>query len=841
MKPETAERIRTKMRARGIDQEAISEFLHNVRKASGRPAFIPLSQTETPGPDLLVDVTGDAETLDRLETMGARLLKELVVIKLNGGRSTTMGGSVPKGILEAKDGLSYLEIAVSQLQQMNRDLGLNIPLVLMNSFFTHEPTMAVVNRLQANILTLVQGQVPRLLQESLAPLETGTEEDWVPPGHGDLYSALKRSTLLESLLEKGLRWAFVSNIDNLAACPEHWILGLIKHHNLDFLMEVTDRTNADRKGGTPVWHDGRLDLLEIAQVSPEERTTFQDVHRFPFFNTNNIWVNLEALRTALSSGPLDLPVIQNRKHVAGQGVVQIETAMGAALGCFQNSKALKVGRERFFPTKKVSDLFILRSDACVLDSTFRLRRNPSRPDSLPFMPRVFFGEDFLDSPLAMGARFENPSSVSLLRADILEVRGPVFFEQDVTVRGRVEVWGAEEDHYRIPRGTILREGRYPPLVRRDEQGLLLPEPDVYPFELSRMAVEKVWGSSAIGWALPREMANLPPIGELWETFDGHEEGSVILNGTHRLMPLRELVQELGASLIGERLGGDRHRPFPLLIKYLFPSQALSVQVHPNDQYAAKHEQSLGKTEMWIVLSAAHGSYIILGWQPGMDKEELKGKLLRQEFESCLQVVHPQPGDVYFIPAGTVHALGPGVAVLEIQQNSDVTYRLHDWNRRTDDGTLRPLHMQKAMDVLNFDYVSDYRIPPLAVRQDTAECSYLCASRYFAACRWHVREMTKFVSNPSCFWVFNVIGGQGALSWAYEDPIWLEQGSTLLIPATLGEFTIEPSPTITLVQSWVPDLKQDILLPLEKAGFSDAEIMALGGMGLGNDFWTRSAP
>jgi UTP--glucose-1-phosphate uridylyltransferase len=834
MKPETEELIRTRMRTRGIDDEAIREFLRNVRKASSRPAYVPLSQTETPGPDLLVDVTGDMESLNQLETLGTKLLKELVVIKLNGGRSTTMGGSVPKGILEAKDGLSYLEIVVSQLQEMNRELGLNIPLMLMNSFFTHEPTMAIVNRLQANVLPLVQGQVPRLLQESLAPLETGTEEDWVPPGHGDLYSALKRSRLLESLLEKGFRWAFVSNIDNLAACPEPWILGLIKHHDLDFLMEVTDRTNADRKGGTPVWYDGRLDLLEIAQVSPDERVAFQDVHRFPFFNTNNIWVNLEVLQTALSNGPLDLPVIQNRKHVAGEAVLQLETAMGAALGCFHGSKALKVGRERFFPTKKVSDLFILRSDACVLDPMFRLRRNPSRPDSLPFMPRVFFSEDFLDSPLAMGARFKNPSSVSLLRTDILEVRGAVYFEEDITVRGRVEIWGDEQDHYRIPKGTILREGRYPPLVRQDEHGLALPEPEVYPLELSRMAVEKVWGSSAIGWALPREMANLPPIGELWETFDGHDEGSVILNGTHRLKPLRELVQELGASLIGERLTKDVDRPFPLLIKYLFPSQALSVQVHPNDEYAMMHEQSLGKTEMWLVLSAAHGSYIIVGWQPGMGKEELKEKLLRQEFESCMQFIRPSAGDVYFIPAGTVHALGPGVAVLEIQQNSDVTYRLYDWNRMADDGALRPLHIEKALDVLNFDYVSDYRIAPLTVRQDAAECSYLCANRYFAACRWHIREKTNMVSNASCFWVLNVIGGQGSLSWAQEDPIWLEQGATLLIPAALGEFTIEPSSAITFIQSWVPDLNQDILLPLRKAGFADSDIIALGGMGPGND-------
>jgi len=828
MKPGTEDLIWTKMRTRGIQDEAIGFFLHNVRKACIEPAFVPLSDTETPGPGLLVDVTRDTDTQAQLENMGKEFIKELVVIKLNGGRSTTMGGSVPKGILEAKNRLSYLEIVVSQLQQMNRAFESRVPMVLMNSFFTHGPTMDVVGRIQADILTLIQGQVPRLLQDSFHPLETGTDEDWVPPGHGDIYYSLKQSNLLARLLEEGYRWAFISNIDNLAACPEPWILGLMHQQRLDFLMEVTDRTNADRKGGTPVWHDGRLDLLEIAQVSPEERTTFQSVHRFPFFNTNNVWVNLQALWTTLLSGPLDLPVIQNHKTIAGQRVVQIETAMGAALGCFSRSKVLKVGRERFFPTKKVSDLFVLRSDACVLDSMCRLKRNPLRPDSLYFMPQVFFAEDFLDSPLAFDSRFEDASSVSLIGADILDVHGPVFFESDVTIRGRVEIWGSEAGHYRVQRGTILSEGRYPPATIRTESGVSLPERLLYPLELSRMAVEKVWGDSSIGWALPREMTNLPPIGELWETFDGHEEGSVILNGLHRLKPLRELVRELGTSLMGRRFGDNLDFPFPLLIKYLFPAQALSVQVHPDDAYAMQHEHSRGKTEMWLILNVAHGSNIILGWKPGFSEEEIRQRLVRKDFESCLRVIQARPGDVYFIPAGTVHALGAGVSVLEIQQNSDVTYRLHDWNRVQDGGAMRPLHMDKALDVLNFDYVPDYRIGPLAIRHDAAECSYLCACQYFAVCRWHIWGKAGFVSDPSCFWVFNVIGGQGSISWSHGDPIWVEQGSTILIPADLGEFTIEPSRSLVLIQSWVPNVKEDILIPLKQAGFQESAILALGG-------------
>jgi len=828
------ERIRSKMKARGIADAVMDDFVEKVRRASHQPAFVPLSEVETPGPDLLVTLSKDSAWLDRLEDRGMQLLEQLVVIKLNGGRSTTMGGSVPKGILLAKDGLSYLEIVIAQMEALGKEYGLRIPLILMNSFFTHDLSMEIVNRLRVPVMTLLQSQVPRLLQDTFAPLETDTEEDWVPPGHGDLYDSMRHSGLLDRLLSQGYRWAFISNLDNLAACLDPWILGLMDEERIDFLLEVTDRTNADRKGGTPILRDRRLQLLEIAQVKPEERAVFQDIHRFPFFNTNNIWVDLRALSSALSHGAMNLPIIQNRKTVAGQDVVQLETAMGAALGCFGRAKALKVGRGRFFPTKKVSDLFVLQSDACVLDSLFRLRRNPLRPSSLPMMPRVFFSEDFLNSPLAMNDRFDDPGSISLLRADVLDVYGSVHFGANVTIRGRVEIRAGNDDTYHIPRGRILSGGRYPPLARWHGQDAHAAGPDLYPLELSRLAVEKVWGSAAIGWAFSKDMANLPIIGELWETFDGQDEGSVVLNGSHRLKPLRELVSELKAALVGDELTDFVDRSFPLLIKYLFPSQALSVQVHPDDAYATEHENSRGKTEMWLVLNAAHGSFAILGWEEGLSKQDILRKLREGDLHSALRTVHPRPGDVYFIPPGTVHALGPGVSVLEIQQNSDVTYRLYDWNRADDTTIARPLHIEKALDVLDFTHVPEYRITSLRVPCEKGECVYLCACTHFAACRWDLRGKTAFVSDPSRFWVLNVVAGQGSIQWPGGDPLWVEQGSTLLIPAGLGAFSMEPSGPVSLVKSWVPDLWRDIVVPLRASGFSDVQIAGLGGMGRGND-------
>ena len=223
-------------------------------------------------------------------------MKKAVVIKLNGGRSTTMGGEVPKGILVAKDGMSYLEIILGQMKAIRNKWAIDIPLVLMNSFFTQAPTMEVIDQLGSRVRTIEQKQVPRLLRDTLVPLETGTDDDWAPPGHGDVYESLAESGLLDELLSEGYQWAFISNVDNLAANLEPWILGLIQKHDAGFLMEVTDRTNEDRKGGTLVVRKGRLELLEIAQVDPASSLEFMDIERFRVFNTNNVWIDLIALR-----------------------------------------------------------------------------------------------------------------------------------------------------------------------------------------------------------------------------------------------------------------------------------------------------------------------------------------------------------------------------------------------------------------------------------------------------------------------------------------------------------------------------------------------------------------
>jgi UTP--glucose-1-phosphate uridylyltransferase len=454
--------IRQKMGARGIDSSGIDDFLQMVgrigRESSG---YVPLDQAFKADAARLISVPSHPDSLRLLENSGRHLLSRVAVVKLNGGRATTMGGRMPKGIVEAKCGLSYLEIILRQTDALRRAHSADFPLVLMNSFFTHEPTMEIVNRFDVPVWTFIQTQVPRLREDTLEPLDTGTDEDWTPPGHGDVYGSLRRSGLLDRLRENGIKWAFISNLDNLAACLEPWILGLIERDNIDFLLEVTDRTEADLKGGTLVVRNGGLDLLEIAQVAPEERDKFMDIHRFPVFNTNNVWVDLDALSHALDTQALQLPIIQNRKNILGTKVIQLETAMGAAVASFPRARGLRVGRDRFFPTKRIGGLFVLQSDACELDSLFRIRRNTKRSLSLPYRPLVVFSGDFMDSPEKMGECFEDPASVSLIDAFSLEVSGKAYFERDVKVVGKVKIEVPPGQYYRITRGTVLKDGCYP--------------------------------------------------------------------------------------------------------------------------------------------------------------------------------------------------------------------------------------------------------------------------------------------------------------------------------------------------------------------------------------------
>jgi UTP--glucose-1-phosphate uridylyltransferase len=280
------------------------------------------------------------------------------------------------------------------------------------------------------------------------------ELEWAPPGHGDLYTSLVTTGLLELMLERGYEYAFVANSDNLGAVLEPRILAWIRAERIPFLMEVTDRTEADRKGGHVARRrsDGRLVLRETAQTPEEDLEALQDINLHRYVNTNNLWLDLRALDAAMRErdGVLGLPMIRNEKTVdpsdkSSPAVYQLETAMGAAIEVFEGARALRVPRGRFAPVKTTDDLLALRSDAYVLDDRAKVLLAPQRNGRVPFVsldPDYFklmrdFEERFSDGP------------PSLVECDRLVVEGDVHFGAHVIVRGDVTV------HENVPDGAVL--------------------------------------------------------------------------------------------------------------------------------------------------------------------------------------------------------------------------------------------------------------------------------------------------------------------------------------------------------------------------------------------------
>ncbi len=465
-----------KLRADGSGDAAVAAFLDAFdRLAAG--------DTGTIGEDEITGVANlpDADLLPAPGQADLEALDHTVVVKLNGGLGTSMGLTGPKSLLPVRGGDTFLDLTALSLLDLRSRTGHQVPLVLMNSFATRTPSLAALARHGDLSGTLpkdfLQNRVPKLDADTLAPAEhpAAPELTWAPPGHGDFYPALAGSGMLDSLLGQGFRYAFVSNIDNLGAVLDPRILGHVVATGVPFLMEVADRTAADRKGGhlarrrvaaggdgdgdgdgdgtSGAGQSGGLVLREIAQTRGEDLDAFADTETHRYFNTNSIWVDLPALKTAMDAagGVLSLPMIVNRKTVdpADPGstrVVQLETAMGAAIATFDVAGALRVPRSRFLPVKTTNDLLVLRSDAYqVADGALRLV--PGRT-AAPLVD--------LDGHFALVGDFDRRfpgGPPSLVGADRLTVRGDVVFGHGVTVRGTVAV--VAEDPFTVPDGAVL--------------------------------------------------------------------------------------------------------------------------------------------------------------------------------------------------------------------------------------------------------------------------------------------------------------------------------------------------------------------------------------------------
>jgi UTP--glucose-1-phosphate uridylyltransferase len=442
-----------KMRAEGLPEIAIETFAHYERRLrEGERGVLPESEIEPLDelPDAGGLPGGDESALDRA-----------VVLKLNGGLGTSMGMTKAKSLLEVKDGLSFLDVIVRQVLHLRERSGARIPLVLMNSFATRDDSLAALERYPQMMvdvpLDFLQGKVPKLLADSLEPVSWPKEPrlEWAPPGHGDVFTSLVASGALDEMLERGYEYLFISNSDNLGAVLEPRILAWFAREGLPFLSEATDRTEADRKGGHLAGRrGGGLVLRETVQTPEEDMDAFQDLSRHRFFNCNNVWVDLRALERTLDEhgGVLGLPMIVNRKTVdptdpSSPEVIQLETAMGAAIDVFEGAGAVQVPRARFAPVKTTDDLLVLRSDAYELTDHWTVRLAPRR-DGGP--PVVKLDPEHYKLLRDFDARFA-AGPPSLVDCERLAVRGDVSFGRDVTMRGSVTVEGPR----RIEDGTVL--------------------------------------------------------------------------------------------------------------------------------------------------------------------------------------------------------------------------------------------------------------------------------------------------------------------------------------------------------------------------------------------------
>lgn len=432
-----------KMTVAGMGQPVIRAFLRNYEA---------LLRNETGMiPEETITAAGGLAMLGSLPPTNesdAALLSQAVVIKLNGGLGTGMGLQGPKSLLPVREGVNFLDLMVRQILDLRQRSGKCVRLLLMNSFSTSRETLAHLERYRAEGLAeaaeveLMQNQIPKIDARTMEPVQwpADPELEWCPPGHGDLYPAMLGSGWLDRLLAEGVKYAFVSNSDNLGAILDPVILRHFAASGSPFLMEVTRRTAADRKGGHLAVRkaDGRLLLREVAQCPEGDLDAFQDIGRHRYFNTNSLWIRLDLLKEQLEAndGALPLPMIRNSKTVdprekSSPAVVQLETAMGAAIECFEGATAIEVPRSRFAPVKTTADLLALRSDAYDVLENGRVRLAESRR-GVP--PLITLSNDYklVDSLETLGVP-------SLIDCVSLTVKGPVHFESGVVLRGNVSI------------------------------------------------------------------------------------------------------------------------------------------------------------------------------------------------------------------------------------------------------------------------------------------------------------------------------------------------------------------------------------------------------------------
>jgi UTP--glucose-1-phosphate uridylyltransferase len=429
------------MKKEGIQPIVIDTFVYYYEKVVAEEKGLIFDSDIRPiNADEIEDVRDASEYADA----GEKALKHVVMIILNGGLGTTMGLTKAKSLIQAKNDKTFLEIILDQAEKFN------VNLCLMNSFSTHQDTISALSMIKPSRFPrlFLQHKFPKILHHDLSPADwLGNRRlEWNPPGHGDVYTALLTSGILQQLLDEGIRYAFIANSDNLVATIDKSLLGFFSEKGFPFMMEVSERIPVDFKGGHIARHkNGHLILRESAQCPKRDIERCRDISHYKYFNTNNIWLDLRFLKSLIEKhGTIKLPMIVNPKNLDPRdefspSVYQIETAMGSAISIIEGSTAIRVPRSRFFPVKTCNELLAVRSDCFLFSDDKQLIVNPEREQedncfniNINLDPRYYRKIDMFNKRFANGIP-------SLIDCNSLKIIGDVFFEGNVKIKGNVVI------------------------------------------------------------------------------------------------------------------------------------------------------------------------------------------------------------------------------------------------------------------------------------------------------------------------------------------------------------------------------------------------------------------
>lgn len=323
---------------------------------------------------------------------------------------------------------------------------------------------------------------------------------------------------------------------------------------------------------------------------------------------------------------------------------------------------------------------------------------------------------------------------------------------------------------------------------------------LYPLKFKPVYKEKIWGGQKIKKILKKDYGKLPNCGESWEISSVKNNISKVSNGFLKGNNLEELIEVYMGDLVGEKVYEKFGIEFPLLIKFIDAADVLSVQVHPNDELAMKRHNAYGKTEMWYVVQADNEAEIIVGFHKKTDKETYVEKVEKGDVTALLNKEKVRTGDVFFLPAGRIHAIGAGILLAEIQQTSDITYRIFDWNRKDGSGNPRELHTELAVDAIDYNVYDNYKTT-YSVKNNAS--SKIISCRYFTTNILMFDErIEKDYFTLDSFVVYMCLEGDFDIHSDEEEIVNVKQGETVLIPAIIKNVLLEPNKPSKVLEVYV---------------------------------------